>query len=57
MRYYIGLDNGGTTTKAALFDEKGRELGKALVAGIWAKCIILGGAKPLGKAVTKAVED
>ena len=32
MRYYIGLDNGGTTTKAALFDEKGRELGKALVA-------------------------
>ena len=26
MRYYIGLDNGGTTTKAALFDSAGREL-------------------------------
>ena len=32
MHYFIGLDNGGTTTKAALFDAKGRELGKALVA-------------------------
>ena len=32
MRYFIGLDNGGTTTKAALFDAKGNELGKALVA-------------------------
>ena len=27
MRYFIGLDNGGTTTKAALFDEKGQEIG------------------------------
>ena len=26
MRYYIGLDNGGTTTKAALFDSVGREI-------------------------------
>ena len=32
MHYFIGLDNGGTTTKAALFDACGRELGKALVA-------------------------
>ena len=32
MHYFIGLDNGGTTTKAALFDARGRELGKALVA-------------------------
>ena len=27
MRYYIGLDNGGTATKAALFDSTGREVG------------------------------
>ena len=27
MRYYIGLDNGGTATKAAFFDSKGREIG------------------------------
>ena len=27
MRYYIGLDNGGTATKAALFDSTGKELG------------------------------
>ena len=27
MKYFIGLDNGGTTTKAALYDEKGREIG------------------------------
>lgn len=26
MRYYLGLDNGGTTTKAALFDRVGREV-------------------------------
>ncbi len=26
MRYFIGLDNGGTTTKAAIFDEKGRQI-------------------------------
>lgn len=26
MRYYLGLDNGGTTTKAALFDKAGREV-------------------------------
>ena len=29
MRYFLGLDNGGTATKAALFDEKGRELAVA----------------------------
>lgn len=27
MRYYLGLDNGGTVTKAALFDSRGREIG------------------------------
>lgn len=27
MRYYMGVDNGGTTTKAALYDMHGRELG------------------------------
>ena len=27
MRYFIGLDNGGTATKAAVFDEKGCEIG------------------------------
>lgn len=27
MKYYLGLDNGGTTTKAALFEQNGRELG------------------------------
>jgi L-xylulokinase len=26
MKYYLGLDNGGTTTKAALYDEIGHEL-------------------------------
>lgn len=26
MRYYLGLDNGGTTTKAALFSEDGKEV-------------------------------
>lgn len=26
MRYFIGLDNGGTTTKAAVFDELGHEI-------------------------------
>ncbi|NLW03098.1 MAG: carbohydrate kinase [Clostridiaceae bacterium] len=31
MRYYLGLDNGGTTTKAALYDEKGNEKGFASV--------------------------
>ena len=29
MHYYIGLDNGGTTTKAALFDTNGKEIGVA----------------------------
>ncbi|MDR1621277.1 MAG: carbohydrate kinase [Synergistaceae bacterium] len=29
MRYYLGVDNGGTTTKAALFDENGREIASA----------------------------
>ena len=32
MRYYIGLDNGGTATKAAVFDEQGRELGTCGIA-------------------------
>ncbi|MBR1559191.1 MAG: carbohydrate kinase [Clostridia bacterium] len=27
MRYFMGLDNGGTTTKAALYDATGREIG------------------------------
>lgn len=27
MKYYIGLDNGGTATKAALFDIHGNEIG------------------------------
>ena len=29
MKYFMGLDNGGTTTKAALYDAKGNELGVA----------------------------
>lgn len=29
MRYYLGLDNGGTTTKAALFTQQGDEVGVA----------------------------
>lgn len=29
MRYFLGIDNGGTMTKAALFDLKGRELASA----------------------------
>lgn len=32
MRYYLGLDNGGTTTKAALYSATGQELGSASVA-------------------------
>ena len=32
MRYYIGLDNGGTTTKAAVFDSRGRQMGSCSVA-------------------------
>ena len=32
MHYFIGLDNGGTTTKAAVFDRNGREIGKAVMA-------------------------
>lgn len=31
MRYYLGLDNGGTTTKAALFAQYGEEMGVASV--------------------------
>lgn len=27
MKYFLGLDNGGTTTKAALYDRDGREIG------------------------------
>ena len=29
MRYYLGVDNGGTATKAAVFDETGREVAAA----------------------------
>ena len=29
MQYFLGLDNGGTTTKAALYDDRGREIGVA----------------------------
>ena len=29
MRYYLGLDNGGTATKAAIFDEYGKEIASA----------------------------
>ena len=29
MRYVLGLDNGGTMTKAALFEETGREVAVA----------------------------
>ena len=32
MRYFIGLDNGGTATKAAVFSETGREMGVASVS-------------------------
>lgn len=32
MHYYIGLDNGGTTTKAAIFDENGVQVASAGVA-------------------------
>ena len=31
MRYYMGLDNGGTTTKAAILDGEGHEIGVASV--------------------------
>lgn len=31
MTYYLGLDNGGTTTKAALFDVFGHEIGVASI--------------------------
>ena len=31
MNYYIGLDNGGTATKAAMFDEAGTEIATACV--------------------------
>ena len=29
MKYYLGLDNGGTATKAAVFDENGKEVAVA----------------------------
>lgn len=31
MKYYIGIDNGGTTTKAALYTENGEEIGVCAV--------------------------
>lgn len=36
MKYYLGLDNGGTTTKAAIYDARGREIG---VSGMDTKMI------------------
>ncbi|MBQ6322276.1 MAG: carbohydrate kinase [Lachnospiraceae bacterium] len=32
MRYFIGLDNGGTATKAAVFDRTGKQLGSCSMA-------------------------
>ena len=32
MRYYLGLDNGGTNTKAALFDQNGRQVAVESIA-------------------------
>ena len=32
MRYYLGLDNGGTTTKAALYDKEVKEICVASMA-------------------------
>ncbi len=32
IKYYLGLDNGGTTTKAGLYDENGKEIGTASVS-------------------------
>ncbi len=32
MKYFLGLDNGGTTTKAAVFDIKGNQLAKSSVS-------------------------
>ena len=37
MKYYLGLDNGGTATKAAVFDENGREVA---VAGMDTACLL-----------------
>ena len=37
MKYYLGLDNGGTTTKAAIYDAEGREIG---VSGMETKMIV-----------------
>ena len=35
MKYLIGLDNGGTVIKAAVFDETGRQLAVAgLIVGL-----------------------
>ena len=50
MQYYIGLDNGGTTTKAALYDELGNDFDtydtQDIESGIIkevAKTLLLGG--------------
>ena len=32
MKYYLGLDNGGTATKAALFDVHGKEIAVSAVS-------------------------
>ena len=31
MKYLVGIDNGGTFSKTALFDEKGKQLASATV--------------------------
>ncbi len=32
MKYFLGIDNGGTTTKASIFTQDGKEMGMALAA-------------------------
>lgn len=32
MRYYLGIDNGGTNTKASLFNERGEEIGTEAIS-------------------------
>ena len=37
MKYFLGLDNGGTTTKAAIYDREGKEI---CVASVETKMIV-----------------